>query len=124
MSKKELKILNKQRDEMVMFYSYFIKICMEHVQGIMAAAQANDILERNIVNFTMMFNVHNVTAFMVPRIAKMQEAFSVKDENGAVLLKDWTEHFNKKVLPMYEKEVAKIRERAASKSESNVDYIQ
>jgi len=115
--KEEILTLKQQRDEFVTLFSYLVKICMEHFTGVMGAAQENDKVQRNVVNFTMLYNIHNIISFMVPRVGAMTEIFPVKEENATDLLKEWTEHFNKTVQPAYEKEVAKIKESAILASE-------
>jgi len=105
--KKKIKELKKERDTLALYQDQILKNCILHTGGYISAA--GDPLKLKLTDFTLIYNVHTLTAFF---IKYMNENYSMVIDNDNIkeVIDLWTKNFDEKIKPQYEKEIKLIME--------------
>lgn len=106
----------KERDELLLFHSQIKNACVMHMAQTIAAKDSEDDLK--ITNFTFQFNVHTMASFYIQFINDHFED-KLEVDNIEALAKEWDEHFNTNLKPMYVQELKILKDSLQQKSNND-----
>ncbi|MFX0071900.1 MAG: hypothetical protein ACFFAO_12495 [Candidatus Hermodarchaeota archaeon] len=119
---KQIMDLKKQRDYLLVFLDTIVNQCRIQTLGMMSSPESS--YEREIVNFTLLFNVVNFTFTFNEKLGKILGREDYSEENTKDFREDWEKIREESMKPVFKESCEKIKEKFGKvNKEKNPNYI-